>query len=322
MPSPLEKYNKTHSNRWDVLVDIPDWERQPLINWVSNALRKKMPSFSKSDSEYNQQVLIDIQRKERIMFTELGINDISSWYDIKKWLSAYSQLNDPGIFLLLLELIVKHIRDSYQDHEYINFGYVATVTPSMALSVLDRVLENGSKWKVVTERDSPAGLVERVNPHIQTIAENAKNNLLDNAWAHAYGLHPDPEKAIHDAQAAIEQIASETGLTNATTGVYGAIIGDVRSNLGKLYFSVAKPEFDKGLDLSKASDKQVVDDQFATWFWNGMDLIQKTHPTRHKSKETNGFKISVDAARQAVLTATLLHEMIARGYITKKSKIK
>ncbi len=314
MVSPLSKYNDEHKDRWDILVDFPTWERESILDWVWGVVHTgETNRWGHVVPEYNPSVITDIQKNERIMFVEDLDIPYATWTDLEVRVRLLMS-NDPEKLLILIELLVKHIRND--DSSYHSFG-VLTESSNMILNRLERVLSNGSKWKVVTTVGSPSGLIERVDPHITDMAQAAKSKHLDDAWSHAFGPSPKPEQAIVDAQLAIEHAASESGLTNATTKVFGTLLGDIKARLGKSYVSSAKPEYDKGLELIKAKDTTVVDNEFASWFASGLDLIQKTNPTRHASKQTNGFAVSVDAARQAVLVATLLNEMIVKGYIKK-----
>jgi hypothetical protein len=168
------------------------------------------------------------------------------------------------------------------------------------------------------------GLIERVNPQYKDTAEALGNIHLDNAWYDAFGSDTEPDRAIENAQKAIELAASKSKLTKAKTKVYGTLLGYIRINLNNTYFSVAKPEFDKSLALTNKTDgtsilsAELIDKQYAEWLWNSMDLIQKSNPVRHKSNEADDFTVSVDTARQAVLIATLICELITKKYVYKK----
>lgn len=316
MVSPLEKYNAEHKDRWDILVDFPSWEQDSLIDWVWGVVHGATTDrWGNKHPEYDLDVINSIQKSERIMFKEqLGI-PFSSWMEMESVLWGL-MASDPDKLLLVIELFIRYVRDGNGGSGYISFG-VLSERREVILARLERILSNGSKWKVVSAVSSPSGLIERVDSHIIDVAQAAKNKNLDSAWAYAFGPSPNPEQAIVDAQLAVEHTASSVGLTNATTKVYGTLLGDIKARLGKSYVSSAKPEYDKGLELIKSKEPDALDDQFSAWFANGMDLIQKAHPARHGSKEVDGFKVSVEAARQSVLIATLLNEMIARGHIQR-----
>lgn len=50
-----------------------------------------------------------------------------------------------------------------------------------------------------------------------------------------------------------------------------------------------------------------------------MDLIQKTNPARHASKEVKEFSLSAEAAQQAVVIATMICWFIESGTFSKEN---
>lgn len=185
------------------------------------------------------------------------------------------------------------------------------------LNNIDDLLSNGSKWKVLRSRNSDSGLIERVNPEITKIAQNLDNDFLTKAWNQAFQRQPDPENAVVLAQKAIEDIASNLGLTKAASKVYGTLLGDIKAN-PHLYFSRARDAYDlQNIITKQPKDKLNVNEQFANWFWSGMDLIQKTNPGRHPSKEVGEFSLSAEAAQQAVIIATMICWFIESGSFFK-----
>lgn len=322
MSSPLDKYNSENMNRWKTLVDFPAWEIAVILSWSRQVLHERgYDRWGNSKAVFNPAVLPNIQRGERIMFADLGF-DISSWPSIKVALSQAIN-EDPNIALLFIELLIKYVRDSVGLDSYGNYGS-GTKSGEDILKILERSLSNGSKWTVVMKSDARAGLIERVNPRYQDTAEALGNSHLDEAWYDAFGSDAKPDRAIENAQKAIEVAASKAGLTKAKTKVYGTLLGDIRTNLNKSYLSVAKPEFDKSVALTNKADgtpvfpPEIIDKQYAEWIWNSMDLVQKSNPVRHKSDDVNDFAVSIDAARQAVLIATLICELVAKKYVYKK----
>ena len=322
MSSPLEKYNSENNDRWKVLIDFPAWEVATILYWIHQVLHERGTNrWGNATSVFDSGVLTAIQRGERIMFSELGF-DISSWDTVRTNLSRAVN-EDPDKALLFTELLIKYVRDYIGFNSYGNYG-MSTKSGKDILNILEASLSNGSKWTVVMKSSASVGLIERVNPHYQNAAESLGNTHLDQAWYEAFGPDAKPDRSIENAQKAVELAASKARLTKAKTKVYGTLLGDIHTKLESSYLSVTKPEFDKSLALSNKTDgtpvllPELIDRQYAEWFWNGMDLIQKSNPVRHKSDDADNFAVSKDAARQAVLIATLICELITKKYIYKK----
>ena len=220
--------------------------------------------------------------------------------------------------LPLLDIVVKYIRDYAPNRLWVKDGYDRRYLHDYdMLNNIDDLLSNGSKWKVLRSRNSDSGLIERVNPEITKIAQNLDNDFLIKAWNQAFQRQPDPENAVVSAQKAIENIASNLGLTKATSKVYGTLLGDIKAN-PHLYFSRARDAYDlQNIITKQPKDKLNVNEQFANWFWSGMDLIQKTNPGRHPSKEVGEFSLSAEAAQQAVIIATMICWFIESGSFFK-----
>ena len=186
------------------------------------------------------------------------------------------------------------------------------------LDAIEGLLENGSKWTVLRTQNSESGLIERINPEMIEIAQKINNDFLTKAWNQAFQLRADPEGAVESAQRAIESIASDRGLTKATSRVYGTLLGDIKAN-PRRYFSKAKAAYDLHNTLTEQpKDELDINKQFANWFWNGMDLIQKTNPARHVSSAVKEFSLSAEAAQQAVIIATMISWFIESGSFAKE----
>lgn len=303
------------------MTDFPEWETVSILNWIRLVLHKRgYDRWSNPTSVFNASVLPTIQRVERVMFKDLGI-DVSDWTTLRPTLSRMIN-EDPEKVILFIELLIKYVRDYVGLDEYCDFGPDKSRGKNI-LSILNNSLNNGSKWTVVMKPGADVGLIERVNPKYQEVAEDLGNKHLDQAWYDAFGPDTKPDRAVENTQKAIELTASRAGLTSTKSGVYGALIGDIRTQLDKSYLSIAKPEFDKALSLTTKKDgaqvlpTNLIDEQYADWFWKGLDLIQKANPVRHSSDGVEEFTVSVDAARQSVLIATLACELISKKYIYK-----
>jgi hypothetical protein len=320
MASPLEKFNKSNSSRFTVLVDIPKWERESLFRWLYLLMVTKTEDmFGSTHTSFNYGILRSIETKHRLLISDVLGSEPNGWSDLQSILDVFAD-EDTEKFIFFLELIVVHIRD--QAGRSLSWGS-KTISDENALERLDSILSNGSKWRVVKKYKAAAGLIEVVSEKLIKTAEDVNNNDLTEAWEEAFKPKPNPELAIQKAQSAVEHIASEYKLTSASTKVYGTLLGDIRSNSSKGYLTIAKPEYDLSNELAGEKSTELdINDQYMQWFWTGMNLIQKSNPKRHRSEKTNEFKVSPYAAKQAVLIATIICELIKEGYIAKVNEKK
>ena len=310
MVSPLQEFQNKNRERWKVMHDIPPWSVDSLIRYIT------LIFFGIE----NDNVVQTIQRRMRIMLPEDCPVDYDDEYYFSESLEEDSSNGSEKTVLPLLDIAVKYIRDYAPSMLHIKGSYnTRSLSDNDLLNAIDNLLNNGSKWKVLRDRNSESGLIERINPEITEIAQKIDNNFLTKAWNQAFQRQPDPERAVISAQKAIESIASECGFTKATSGVYGNILGDIKTNPHR-YFSKAREAYDLQNIITKQSkDKLNVNEQFANWFWSGMDLIQKTNPARHASKEVKEFSLSAEAAQQAVVIATMICWFIESGTFSKEN---
>jgi hypothetical protein len=220
-----------------------------------------------------------------------------------------------GKTLLLVDITAKYIRDFAP--QYVDYGSTE-LRDELILAKLDEFLAHGSKWEVVHDRGSDAGIRERMPQEIINLAKDIDNDHLTKAWNMAFGLKANPE-GVDEAQKALEYLASTHGLTNATTSVYGSLLGDIKTNTTS-YKSAAEAAYEMHGKLNKKENK--ISLTFADWFATGMDLVQKTNPARHGSKVVGEFKLSSEAAQQAVIIATMLCSLAAKGYFLRPAKAK
>lgn len=308
MASPLQEFQNKNRERWKVMHDVPPWSVDSIVRYIT------LIFFSVE----NDNVIQTIQRRMRIMLPEYCPVDYADRYNFLRSLEDDSTNGSEKVVLPLLDVAVKYIRDYAPNRLWVKDGYDRRYLHDYdMLNDIDGLLSNGSKWKVLRSRNSDSGLIERVNPEITRIAQNLDNDFLTKAWNQAFQRQPDPDSAVVSAQKAIENIASNLGLTKATSKVYGTLLGDIKAN-PHLYFSRARGAYDLQNIITKQSkDKLNVNEQFANWFWSGMDLIQKTNPGRHSSKEVEGFSLSAEAAQQAVIIATMICWFIESGSFFK-----
>lgn len=309
MASPLQEFQNKSRERWKVMHDVPPWSVDSIVRYIT------LIFFSVE----NDNVIQTIQRRMRIMLPEYCPVDYDDRYNFLRSLKDDSSNGSEKIVLPLLDIVVKYIRRDYAPNRlWVKDGYDRRYLHDYdMLNNIDDLLSNGSKWKVLRSRNSDSGLIERVNPEITKIAQNLDNDFLIKAWNQAFQRQPDPENAVVSAQKAIENIASNLGLTKATSKVYGTLLGDIKAN-PHLYFSRARDAYDlQNIITKQPKDKLNVNEQFANWFWSGMDLIQKTNPGRHPSKEVGEFSLSAEAAQQAVIIATMICWFIESGSFFK-----
>jgi hypothetical protein len=307
MVSPLQEFQNKNRERWKVMYDIPPWIIDPIIAQLENIFFKVN----------NDNVIQTIQREMRMMFSDYCTVDYEYRQNFLRDLREDGNNGSGKIILALLDVAVKYIRDYAPDKLYIIDPDIDVLYCEDVLNEIDSLLRSGSRWKILWTEDSESGLIERVNPEITKIAQNLDNDFLTKAWNQAFQCQPDPENAVVSAQKAIENIASNLGLTKATSKVYGTLLGDIKAN-PHLYFSRARDAYDlQNIITKQPKDKLNVNEQFANWFWSGMDLIQKTNPGRHPSKEVGEFSLSAEAAQQAVIIATMICWFIESGSFFK-----
>lgn len=308
MASPLQEFQNKSRERWKVMHDVPPWSVDSIVRYIT------LIFFSVE----NDNVIQTIQRRMRIMLPEYCPVDYDDRYNFLRSLKDDSSNGSEKIVLPLLDIVVKYIRDYAPNRLWVKDGYDRRYLHDYdVLNNIDDLLSNGSKWKVLRSRNSDSGLIERVNPEITKIAQNLDNDFLTKAWNQAFQRQPDPENAVVLARKAIEDIASNLGLTKAASKVYGTLLGDIKAN-PHLYFSRARDAYDlQNIITKQPKDKLNVNEQFANWFWSGMDLIQKTNPGRHPSKEVGEFSLSAEAAQQAVIIATMICWFIESGSFFK-----
>lgn len=309
MASPLQEYENNNRERWKVMYDIPPWHAESIIACIVRIF------FSVE----NDDVIQTIQCRRRIMLSEYcPVVDYHNEHSFLESLEENCSNGSGDIVLRLLDIAIKYIRDYAPSPLYVrDDDRVLCIHTRSVLRDIEGFLDNGSKWKVLRDQNSESGLIERVNTEITKIAQNLDNDFLTKAWNQAFQCQPDPENAVVSAQKAIENIASNLGLTKATSKVYGTLLGDIKAN-PHLYFSRARDAYDlQNIITKQPKDKLNVNEQFANWFWSGMDLIQKTNPGRHPSKEVGEFSLSAEAAQQAVIIATMICWFIESGSFFK-----
>lgn len=284
---------------------MPDWIINEIVACCASILYE--PSYY----EPRHQVVSTIQGHFRLILQEVcsTVQLTSGVGRFRESMAASFRSN--GDALLLLDILVVYIRDLAPAK--VPYGG-KTVDDTEILSYLDQTLSNGSKWAVIFDEDADAGIMERVDGEVLKVAEEINENHLTKAWNLAFQLNSDPEKAVEEAQKAIEIIASNAGLTKATTKVYGSLVGDIMAHPDK-YHNSAEEAYNLHDLLNKQQND--INPRFAKWIGDGLDLIQKTHPARHKSTHVKDFVLSPESAQQAIVMATLIGWMIEKRYFHK-----
>lgn len=312
MTSPLQTFKQEHLVRWNTLQDVPPWEADPIIEWIIKVFG------TERYQDYRSDIIRQIETKNRILLREdLGIEPVGL-RSLSQSLMSLLNSKEYGKFVTFLDCVVQYVRDHVGAIVgHVDFSY-SDYPIDQVLGTLEICLSNGSKWQVVFERNSESGLIERVDERITSLAKELKNDHLTNAWNNAFSVNPEPDKAIELAQKAVEQTATENGLTNSKTKIYGTLLGDIKANPGN-YETVAKSAYDLSFKLS-SDPRRPIDPNldFANWFWLGMDLVQKSNPGRHASTDTKEFALPADAGKQSVLISTIICQLIGAGYFKKK----
>ncbi|QVJ02776.1 hypothetical protein KGD82_11135 [Nocardiopsis eucommiae] len=81
-------------------------------------------------------------------------------------------------------------------------------------------------------------LIRRVDASAQQAFDRALEDspvdtekLLRSAWVHAYGLHPDPDKAYGEAVKAVEDVLSPLGAPDDKVRTLGKALGNIKSQV-------------------------------------------------------------------------------------------
>lgn len=308
MSSPWLKFKQENNERWEVLDDgFPIWMHEHLLNWFSAIYKPwKKDYYGTKLYPSTRYILTNIEANQRIaLWDDLNIDKSEIMDSIRRILRDQDQES----LIIFLDLTVQYIRKQ----DKLRFGGEETDV-TIILQYLDMILSYGSKWTVVRESDSNAGLIERTNGQILSVAKKLNIDPLTRAWNEAFAVKPNPELAIEYAQKAVESVASHAGLTKATTKVYNTLLGDIKSNPEK-YKSSA---FDAYVLHDTLAKKEMdINKEFSLWFASSMDLVQKANPSRHASMVTKGFHLNPEAAKQAILITTILCDLIANKHFLK-----
>lgn len=294
------------------MQDIPPWEVETILSWLNSVFVYKDTSGLYESEKYQYSIVRSIETENRLLINnDLGI-EIGGWSQMQGSLLRLISAGDFGSVIVFIECVVKHIRGKNNVLFYRN-----VLSSEDVLARLELSLERGSKWRVEFSAKAEAGLVERVDPKLTQIAAELGNDYITRAWNEAFSVTPKPANAIENAQRAIEDIATSKGLSTAKTSVFGNLLGDIRTHPQR-YVSAAKDAFALSTQIFEGKNgKTDINIQFSNWFWNGLDLIQKSNPGRHANELTKDFTLSPEVGKQATLVATLLCQLISSDFFSK-----
>lgn len=308
MSSPFEQYESDNPKHWDCLYDIPPWEWEGIIGWIREIFVVNADGYGHRETDCTREIVARIQRRYRIMFDDIGV-DYGDWFAFSAALRSKRDRRDELDVIMVIELIVKYIRD---DYEFVKMYHMRNghglSSSEMLLSYLNNMLSNGSKWRVVFKSEQIAGLVECVDENIVNVATEMNNDDLNKAWSHAFGVgSSDPDLAVKSSVRALESILSEAGVQG---GTLGREIKWLRDNSEKVQ-NIADTQF-------AARENEYFDSNtIYKWLRAGLDIVQKTDTERHGTKASCP-KVTRKSAQQAVIIATMLCELIKEGYFYVK----
>lgn len=187
-------------------------------------------------------------------------------------------------------------------------GILAHGQEHIAAELSVQLREGGSAWTVAPV-SKDLGLVRRVDDTvsgaaIEVISSGGRaSQHLKNAWAAAYGLHPDPSSAYRESVRAVEAIGASIIIPNdkvATLGRMISAIGDAPSK----WEMVLQPAGGDAVLMVRET----------------MQLLWTSQLDRHgTADETVPLHVSLEEAQAAVHLATTLVHWFQAGAIRAKS---
>lgn len=176
---------------------------------------------------------------------------------------------------------------------------------------LETLLREGhSIWKVSDGLDS---LERRQDATVTSAAHHATETAraatrpasaihLEEAWAAAYGLHPEPSKAFSEAILAVEAVAVPTVVPRKSDATLGHVLGQLRSQ-GHLYELAI---------VDKTGQPSSVEPVTSL-----ISLLWEGHTDRHEGNRP-AIPITQGAAEMAVHAAVTLVQWFASGAVKRK----
>ncbi|MBO3753078.1 hypothetical protein J5X84_44160 [Streptosporangiaceae bacterium NEAU-GS5] len=177
---------------------------------------------------------------------------------------------------------------------------------SREIDDLDSILEDaGSSFRVYRPKHC---LIKRVDETIHAAVdksiEEAPSNAADHlraAWAAAYGIHPDPDKAYGQAVRAVEALACPLVTPRNARSTLGIVIRDLRSQLAQWQLKVT------GSSGHPASIDRFI--EMLDLLWKGQSRHAGNPSSRHQSQTEGEAAIHLAATIVQWLTLGILEKV-------------
>jgi hypothetical protein len=272
-PAAIEKH--------DALVDgVPRHLFRSLHRWLETV-------FLCPGHTYSEEALQALERNLQISLDwDHGYHSASIWFE--KHLCG----KDPALLLEAVDYVLSTgLEDRAHREEWIR--------------ELNQILyEGGSAWKV---RKDGLRLERRVPAPVAAAATDAMTKgragaLLERAWQHTYGRHPEPSTAYKEAVRAAEAAICPVIIPDAKLGTLGKAIPALRDAPPGKFTSIFPAEAVEGRPLDAVLKL--------------MQLLWTSHFDRHgTADESVPLSVSQEQAEAAVHAAVTLVQWFERGFV-------
>jgi len=258
---------------------IPPWIDQAVRSWLHVML---------------------IRTHERL-FARLHFTGNADEYE--RW--SLVQALDEADLLDWIDGSLKVNADKHREHGLPNSSFQSDTRELQTL-----LTEGHSIWRV---SDSLDGLERRQDSTVTAAAHRASDaaissgriaaaERLQNAWRHAYGLHPEPSRAFGEAILAVEAVAVPAIIPNEAGAHLGHVYGQLRTQSHLYELAIT--------DKSGAPASVQPVTELVALLWHG-------HTDRHEGNVPS-IPISQEAAEMAVHAAATLVQWFASGVVRRK----
>ncbi len=276
--------NREAAEEYLALQDgVPVWLKQSLWEWAV----RRMTSQPGRSASWNEHQLGQVERRLRIQ-----LDWSSGTFSAGPRLESLAKTNDE-VFLNLIDLLLNGLTDTDT-----NLGQYAIP--------LDMALIEGSSAFRVAIADGRLKLERRVNDTVTTEAKatmtaaGVAGEHLAQAWAEAYGLHPNQSKAYIEAVKAVEAAAQPIVTPRDSKATLGKIISALRD---------APDKWEVVLSAPPKLDRVEVVRLMADLLWQGQT-------DRHGTP--NPVPVTQGQAEAAVHLAVLLVQWFNAGSIRRR----